>query len=105
MSRTVAFLTLARGTAKGFSNTYRLAELGWKGVCVEASPTVFPSLAKNHAGNPDIVLVNAAVAPSGEWQRIAAAGHALSKQHTYTRRIASLVQELARLREQRCHGC
>jgi FkbM family methyltransferase len=58
------FLDIGAWDGKGFSNTYRLAELGWKGVCVEASPTVFPGLAKNHAGNPNIVLVNAAIAPS-----------------------------------------
>lgn len=58
------FLDIGAWDGKGFSNTYRLAELGWKGVCVEASPTVFPGLAKNHADNPNIVLVNAAIAPS-----------------------------------------
>lgn len=58
------FLDIGAWDGKGFSNTFRLAELGWKGVCVEASPTVFPSLIKNHAGNPLITLVNAVVAPN-----------------------------------------
>jgi FkbM family methyltransferase len=57
------FLDIGAWDGKGFSNTYRLAELGWRGVCVEASPTVFPGLIKNHANNPNVVLVNAAVAP------------------------------------------
>jgi FkbM family methyltransferase len=58
------FLDIGAWDGKGFSNTFRLAELGWRGVCVEASPTVFPGLIKNHAGNPLITLVNAAVAPA-----------------------------------------
>lgn len=62
--QTGRFLDIGAWDGKGFSNTYRLAELGWNGVCVEASPTVFPGLIKNHAGNPNIVLVNAAVCPS-----------------------------------------
>jgi FkbM family methyltransferase len=57
------FLDIGAWDGKGFSNTYRLAELGWRGVCVEPSPTVFPSLIKNHAGNDKIILVNAAVSP------------------------------------------
>jgi len=55
------FLDIGAWDGKGFSNTYRLAELGWSGVCVEASPTVFPGLIKNHAGNAKIKLVNAAI--------------------------------------------
>lgn len=58
------FLDIGAWDGKGFSNTFRLAELGWRGVCVEASPTVFPSLIKNHAGNAKIALVNAVVAPA-----------------------------------------
>ena len=55
------FLDIGAWDGKGFSNTFRLAELDWSGVCVEASPTVFPGLVKNHAGNTKIILVNAAV--------------------------------------------
>jgi len=58
------FLDIGAWDGKGFSNTYRLVELGWRGVCVEPSPTVFPSLIKNLAANPNITLVNAAVSPS-----------------------------------------
>lgn len=58
------FLEIGAWDGKGFSNTYRLAELGWRGVCVEPSPSVFPALIKNHAGNPNITLVNAAVSPA-----------------------------------------
>lgn len=55
------FLEIGAWDGKGFSNTFRLSELGWSGVCIEPSPTVFPGLIKNHAGNDKITLVNAAV--------------------------------------------
>lgn len=58
------FLDIGAWDGKGFSNTFRLAELGWSGVCVEPSPSVFPGLIKNHAGNDKIKLVNAAVSPA-----------------------------------------
>lgn len=55
------FLEIGAWDGKGFSNTYRLTELGWEGVCVEPSPSVFPSLLKHHAANPRITLINAAI--------------------------------------------
>jgi FkbM family methyltransferase len=55
------FLDIGAYDGKTFSNTLRLAELGWSGVCVEPSPTVFPALLKLHGGNPKISLVNSAV--------------------------------------------
>lgn len=58
------FLDIGAYDGKTFSNTLRLAELGWSGVCVEPSPTVFPALLKLHAGNERIELVQAAVAPT-----------------------------------------
>ncbi len=59
---TGSFLDIGAWDGKGFSNTYRLAELGWKGVCVEPSPFVFPKLLENHVANGDrITCVNAAV--------------------------------------------
>ena len=64
------FLDIGAWEGKGFSNTYRLAELGWRGVCVEPSPSAFSGLIKNHADHPLITLVNAAVAQSArlvEW--------------------------------------
>ena len=61
------FLDIGAFDGKDMSNTYRLAERGWKGVCVEASPNVFPALIKNYTGNHAVTLVNAAVtaAPAG----------------------------------------
>lgn len=55
------FLDIGAYDGKTFSNTLRLAELGWTGVCFEPSPTVFPALLKLHKDNPKIVLVNSAV--------------------------------------------
>ena len=57
------FLDVGAYDGKTFSNTLRLAELGWSGVCVEPSPSVFPALLKLHSGNERIALVNAAVVP------------------------------------------
>lgn len=56
------FLDVGAYDGKTFSNTLRLAELGWSGVCVEPSPSVFPALLKLHADNPKIAVVNAALA-------------------------------------------
>lgn len=56
------FLDIGAYDGKTFSNTLKLVELGWSGVCVEPSPSVFPALLKLHTGNPGIVCVNAAVA-------------------------------------------
>lgn len=61
------FLDIGAYDGKTFSNTLRLAELGWSGVCVEPSPTVFPALLKLHGNNPDIMLVNCAVGVSDDW--------------------------------------
>ena len=58
------FLDVGAYDGKTFSNTLRLVELGWSGVCVEPSPSVFPALLKLHCDNPKIVVVNTAVAPS-----------------------------------------
>lgn len=58
------FLDIGAYDGKAFSNTLKLAELGWGGVCIEPSPSVFPALMKLHGQNPNIDLVNAAVSPS-----------------------------------------
>lgn len=61
--QTGRFLDIGAWNGKGFSNTFRLTELGWSGVCVEPSPVVFPDLIKNHGSNPKIELVNTAISP------------------------------------------
>ena len=56
------FLDIGAYDGKNLSNTYRLTELGWGGVCVEPSPTVFVGLLKNHEEHPNVSLVNCAIA-------------------------------------------
>lgn len=59
------FLDIGAYDGKTFSNTLKLVEQGWSGVCVEASPIVFPKLLELHKDNPNIQLVLAAVEPDG----------------------------------------
>lgn len=61
------FLDIGAYDGKTFSNTLKLAELGWSGVCVEPSPTAFTGLLRTHQTNPEIVLVQAAVSVDGGW--------------------------------------
>jgi len=61
------FLDIGAYDGKTFSNTLRLAELGWTGICVEPSPTAFTGLIKTHQANPEIILVQAAVSVDGGW--------------------------------------
>lgn len=58
------FLDIGAWDGKTFSNTNRLAELGWNGVCVEPSPNSFLALQRHHKDNPKIILINAAVGVS-----------------------------------------
>jgi FkbM family methyltransferase len=51
------------GAADGIlnSNTRGLSDSGWSGVLVEADPHAFVKLLANHAGNPKMTCVNAAI--------------------------------------------
>jgi FkbM family methyltransferase len=55
------FLDLGAFDGKTLSNTLALAELGWSGVCVDASPRAFVALQETHKDRPEIKLVCAAV--------------------------------------------
>ena len=55
------FLDIGAYDGKSFSNTLRLAELGWGGICIEPSPSVFPSLLERFKDNPKIKTVNCAI--------------------------------------------
>lgn len=55
------FLDIGAYNGVKFSNTYRLAELGWSGVCVEPSSSVFPALVNLYKDNLHIQLVNCAL--------------------------------------------
>jgi len=57
------FLDIGAYDGKLLSNTYRLSELGWSGVCVEPSPVPFASLLGTHGANPKIQLINCAIVP------------------------------------------
>lgn len=61
------FLDIGAYDGKTFSNTLRLAELGWTGVCVEASPINFVRLYELHKNNPKIELLNAAISASDKY--------------------------------------
>lgn len=59
------FLDVGAYDGKTFSNTYRLMELGWSGVCVEPSFSVFKALIEN-TRNFNIKVVNGAVSPESK---------------------------------------
>jgi FkbM family methyltransferase len=61
------FLDIGAYDGKIFSNTHRLAELGWGGVCVEPSPIPFGKLLELYKDNPKITLVNSAVGVESKW--------------------------------------
>jgi FkbM family methyltransferase len=56
------FLDIGAYDGKTFSNTLRLVELGWGGVCLEPSAGAFVRLLALHGDSDRVVLVNAAVA-------------------------------------------
>jgi FkbM family methyltransferase len=62
--QTGRFLDIGAFDGKTFSNTLRLAELGWHGVEVEPEPNVFLSLLSNLKNFPNVKLVHAAFAKS-----------------------------------------
>ncbi|HIJ71780.1 MAG TPA: FkbM family methyltransferase [Planctomycetes bacterium] len=53
------FLDIGANNGITFSNTRRLLELGWNGVCVEPDPFAFGDLVKNNANGEKVVLINA----------------------------------------------
>lgn len=61
------FLDIGAYDGRTISNTFRLAELGWSGVCVEPSPTAFTKLFEVYRKNLDISLVNSAISVDGGW--------------------------------------
>ena len=55
------FLDIGAYDGKTFSNTHKLAEMGWSGVCYEPSPKPFTALKLLYNSNPRIVVCNSAV--------------------------------------------
>jgi FkbM family methyltransferase len=62
---TGSFLDIGAYDGKTFSNTLRLAELGWSGICVEPAPSIFATLFNLHKDNANIQCVNAAIIDKG----------------------------------------
>lgn len=57
------FLDIGANDGVTGSNTRALAELGWGGVLIEASPRIFQLLVHNCRGNDKLTCVNAPVMP------------------------------------------
>lgn len=55
------FLDIGACDGRWCSNTLALVEKGWSGVLIEPSPYAFAKLKQLHGGNPNLVLVQAAV--------------------------------------------
>lgn len=55
-------LDIGANDGKTLSNSLRVIELGWSGVMVEASKTVFPKLKALHEGNKTVHCLNYAIA-------------------------------------------
>jgi FkbM family methyltransferase len=58
------FLDIGAAGGIRFSNTRALVERGWRGIMVEPSPKQFLELFEVYKDNPEIVLLNAALACS-----------------------------------------
>jgi len=52
------FLDIGANDGKSFSNTYKLSLIGWDGVCIEPSKTVFPHLKNLYENNQNVQLFN-----------------------------------------------
>jgi FkbM family methyltransferase len=55
------FLDIGAFDGETFSNTRKLAEMGWSGILFEPSPDPFQKLYKLYKDNRNIVVVNAAI--------------------------------------------
>ena len=62
--RTGRFLDIGAFDGKIFSNSLRLVELGWSGVCVEPSPKPFACLDALHKDNPAVETIKALIGPT-----------------------------------------
>jgi FkbM family methyltransferase len=55
------FLDIGAYNPFKFSNTRRLYEYGWSGICIEPSPICFNNFIKEYENEPRITLINKAV--------------------------------------------
>ena len=65
------------------SNTCFLADLGWRGVYVEAIPQFAAACAKRHQRNPDVTVVNAAVGKAAGTTELHLAGVLSTKNENF----------------------
>lgn len=63
------FLDLGAFDGVRLSNTRALAEKGWSGILVDASPTVFKQLSDNYKGNTKCICLNVALSQNTGTQR------------------------------------
>lgn len=56
-----AYLDIGAADGRTFSNTLCLAERGWKGLCVEPSPYLFPQLMGTYRNRPNVACLQALV--------------------------------------------
>lgn len=83
-SKVGRFLDIGAFDGKAFSNTRRLAELGWKGVCVEPAAHAFAALSHLYKDDPNMILVNCAIAKQSKLVKFHLSQDAvstLSKEH------------------------
>ena len=64
------FLDIGAHDGVTFSNTRRLADLGWGGTLVEPSPAAFVALMRNYERFGDVELVHAAIVADGPQRMI-----------------------------------
>lgn len=73
------FLDIGAYDGKTFSNTLKLFEKGWSGVCIEPSPSVFPALEQQYQGQRRVVLEQVAISKEyGQAEFFDSGGDAIS---------------------------
>lgn len=74
-----AFCDIGANDGMTLSNTRRLYELGWRGVCVEPSPSAFKKLKQNYSGTQGIYLYPFAIGTHNGRMRFWDSGTHLNK--------------------------
>ena len=80
--RTGTFMDLGANDGSTLSNTRALAERGWSGVCVDASPTAFAKLEALYAEHDHIETHHVAMAEKVGWLTLHESGTHLGKGDT-----------------------
>ena len=73
------FLEIGAYDGFAFSNTLKLVEIGWYGICIEPSDLPYKALVKRHGDNEKIKLINCAIGETtGEMRFYDSGGDATS---------------------------